>query len=186
MTRSRRFPSAPAPADRRAVLRLAAPSRGGRSRGGAERDRGRRRFITLGDLFDAGARRLAGCGGARHRRGARARRARRHRSCARRAPLPRPTGSCWRPLERVRYRHRDARQPRRSAPRRSSRACSMRIAERGMQGKFAHPLLGARAHARCRRHAEASVAVDSLDLDPVTGQFRAKLRAPAGDLRRPP
>jgi flagella basal body P-ring formation protein FlgA len=55
------------------------------------------------------------------------------------------------------------------------------IAARGMQGKLRIRFSGPEPVLYVPSHAEPSVSVASLDLDPLTGQFRAKLRAPAGD-----
>jgi flagella basal body P-ring formation protein FlgA len=60
------------------------------------------------------------------------------------------------------------------------------IAARGMQGKLRIRFSGPEPVLYVPSSSEPSVSVASLDLDPVTGQFRAKLRAPAGDTRFSP
>lgn len=60
------------------------------------------------------------------------------------------------------------------------------IAARGMQGKLRIRFSGPEPVLYVPSNAQPSVSVASLDLDPVTGQFRAKLRAPAGDTRFSP
>jgi flagella basal body P-ring formation protein FlgA len=60
------------------------------------------------------------------------------------------------------------------------------IAARGMPGHFRIRFSGPEPVLYVPSDAETSVAVDSLDLEPATGQFRAKLRAPAGDTRSAP
>lgn len=58
-------------------------------------------------------------------------------------------------------------------------------AAQGLDGKLALAFSGAMPAINIPIGAEASVAVDALDLDARTGQFRARLRAPANDTTAP-
>lgn len=60
------------------------------------------------------------------------------------------------------------------------------MAARGLDGKLRIRFSSAEPVLNVPSEAAAKIAVESLDLDPVTGQFRAKLRAPADDLRATP
>lgn len=58
-------------------------------------------------------------------------------------------------------------------------------AAQGLEGKLSLAFTGAMPVVNIPIGAEASVAVDALDLDTRTGQFRARLRAPADDTTAP-
>lgn len=58
-------------------------------------------------------------------------------------------------------------------------------AAQGLQGHLALNFSGAMPVMHIPLGAQASVAVDGLDIDPRTGQFRARLRAPADDMSAP-
>lgn len=60
------------------------------------------------------------------------------------------------------------------------------IAARGMQGRLRIRFSGPEPVLYVPSDEAPNVAVDSLDLEPTTGQFRAKVRAPAGDTRLAP
>jgi flagella basal body P-ring formation protein FlgA len=60
------------------------------------------------------------------------------------------------------------------------------ITARGLQGKLRIRFSGPEPVLYVPGDVEPSVSVASLDLDPSSGQFRAKLRAPAGDTRLAP